>query len=419
MSLHQGANCDDHNDWIRRNNRLLNPYHASNMTPHPSLSAPPVEVDPIIPVETMGPYQTCWCRSGKKYKWCHHRREQQEPINAFEVEANLIDELRSGYCSHPDSTNNTCSSKIINSHTVQKRGGLTAIAEGGHVLTVKPTLKGMIEAEGNPSPRKIGINNASVFPGFCGKHDDALFKPIEGKSLSLTKDNAFLFSYRAIAYERFAKEAQFRSISCQREADRGQPFWKQAMIQAYVHATAAGIKIGMNDIDQWKKQFDDHLLSGVRDNFHFLAIRFNQILPIVACGAFHPEYDLQGKPLQRLGRDSVDLEHMTLTVTTFDMQTIMVFGWIANKDGPAKALADSYQRVSDDRKADALIRLLFFQIDNLFIRPSWWSNLSNADQDTLNEMTRIGTTMRPHSGAELADSRKSFSTATVVEMISG
>ncbi len=71
----------------------------------------------------------------------------------------------------------------------------------------------MIESEGNPSPRQIGINNASVFPDFCSKPDTTLFRPIEGKSLSLNKDTAFLFSYRAIAYERFAKEAQFKGMA--------------------------------------------------------------------------------------------------------------------------------------------------------------------------------------------------------------
>lgn len=36
----------------------------------------------------------------------------------------------------------------------------------------------MIESEGKPAPRKIGVGKASVFPGFCSKHDTTLFKPI-------------------------------------------------------------------------------------------------------------------------------------------------------------------------------------------------------------------------------------------------
>ncbi|MET4258250.1 hypothetical protein ABIC09_003192 [Bradyrhizobium sp. S3.12.5] len=389
------------------------------MAPHPSLNAPKIRPDPIQPVETMGPYELCWCRSGKKYKWCHFRREQQKPVNVFEIEGGIIAELRDGFCSHPDPSVDPCSATITKAHTVQKKGGLAAIAEAGHVLTVKPSMKEMIETDGNPQPRKVGVNNASVFPGFCSRHDTMLFKPIEGKTLSLTKDTAFLFSYRAIAYERFAKEAQFRSTEIQREADCGHPFWKQAMVQMHLATVVAGIKIGMRDMDVWKSQFDERLLSGARDDFHFVAVRFDQVLPVVACGAFHPEFDLQGKPLQQLGRDGVDFDHITLTVTTFEAQTIVVFGWIGTDDGPAKALAASFVAVEDARKADALIRLLFIHTDNLFLRPSWWDALPEDNRRALNEMTRSGTTMRVRSGGEMADDATSFLSAGVVEVVSG
>jgi SEC-C motif len=367
----------------------------------------------------MGPDDPCWCRSGKRYKLCHFRRVLQAPINVFQVESNLVAEFRDGYCSHPDPARDPCSPTITKSHTIQKKGGLAAIAEAGHVLTVKPTMKDLIASEGNPSPRKMGIANASVFPGFCSKHDDALFKPIEGKQLSFDKDTAFLFSYRAIAYERFAKEAQLRGTNIQREMDRGHSFFHQALVQTHLNALIAGINIGMQNLDRWKKQFDQRLLSGNRDAFHFLAIRFDRVLPIVACGAFHPEFDLQGNLLQRLGRDSVDFDHITITVAVFEGQTIVVFGWIGSDDGPTKALADSYMKVEDDRKADALVRLLFVHTDNLFLRPSWWSALSADDQKDLNEMTRSGTTIHGRSSPELVDDGKSFVTATIVETVSG
>jgi hypothetical protein len=69
----------------------------------------------------------------------------------------------------------------------------------------------------------------------------------------------------------------------------------------------------------------------------FLAIKFDRVLPVVACGAFHPEFDFQGNRLERLGR-RVDFDHITLTVTAF-----------GSSDGPAGALADSYLEIEDDR----------------------------------------------------------------------
>ncbi|RSC31568.1 SEC-C domain-containing protein [Agrobacterium sp. FDAARGOS_525] len=389
------------------------------MAPHRSLNAPKMVPRMIVPVETMEPYDLCWCDSGKKYKWCHFRREQQKPINVYEIEAAMHAELRAGYCAHPDPDSDPCSTTIVRSHTVQKKGGLAAIAEDGHVMTVKPSMKELIKTQGNPQPQKIGVNKASVFPGFCGRHDTELFKPIEGKSLTLTKATAFLFSYRAIAYERFSKEAQLRNIDIQREADRGHPFFKQAMIQTHLATFVAGAKIGMRDVDAWKTEFDARLLSGALDDFHYAAVRFDRVLPVVACGAFHPEYDFQGQQLQKLGRTDVDLEHVTITVTTFDAQTILVFGWIGSFDSPAKAIADSFIAVDDLCKADALVRLLFVHTDNLFLRPSWWEALGDIERRALNQMTRSGTTMRLRNSGELSGDGTSFVSANVVEVVSG
>ncbi|WP_260685370.1 SEC-C domain-containing protein [Rhizobium laguerreae] len=364
----------------------------------------------------MGPYEDCWCRSGKKYKWCHFRREQQKPINIFELEAKMLAQMREGYCSHPDPSVDPCSPIITKAHTVQKNGGLAAIAEAGHVLTVKPSMKELVETGGLPQPRKVGVNNASVFPGFCSKHDTTIFKAIEGKSLLLTKDNAFLFAYRAISYERFSKEAQLRNIDVQREMDRGHPFMRQAYIQMHLDAMMAGIRIGMRDVDRWKAEFDARLLSADKAGFNFVAVRFDKVLPIVACGAFHPEFDLQGNAIQQLGRDGVEFDHITLTVTAFEGQTMAVFGWIGLEDGPADALAKSFLRVDDAKKADVLVRLLFIQTENLYLRQSWWDALSGTQKQELNDLTRSGTMMRVRSGAEMAYCSTSFVSATVVEI---
>lgn len=368
----------------------------------------------------MGRNKLCWCLSGKKYKKCHSGREGQEKINAYEFEQKMLDELRKGYCSHPaPSPDSPCSTTITKAHTVQKKGGLTAIAEAGHVLTVKPIMKEMIKTGGNPQPRRIGVKLASVFPGFCSNHDSALFKPIEGKSLTLNTETSFLFSYRAVAYERFSKEAEHRNTLNMREADRGMPFWKQAAIQSTLYDLLAGVELGKRDVKRLKDQFDQQLISGSHNDFHFVAIRFDSILPIVACGAFHPEFDLNGIRLQQLGQDSFELDFVTLTVTTFEETTIVVFGWIGPQKGPARALVDSFLAIKNSRKADAIVRLLFIHTDNLFLRQSWWAELPTSSQNALNDMTRSGTPVRERTGREYSDASLEFITSDIVEPISG
>lgn len=147
-------------------------------------------------------------------------------------------------------------------------------------------------------------------------------------------------------------------------------------------------------------------------------LRFDSILPIVASGAFHPEFDLQGNPLQRLGRDGANLEHITLNVTVFEGQTVMALGWIGNDDGPAKTFANSFARVADNRKADVLVRLLFAQTDNLFLRPSWWEALPLAQQTVFKKMVLSGSTTQVRSAVQFVDDGSSAVAAVALETVS-
>jgi hypothetical protein len=385
------------------------------MHPHSSISAAPAKVEALAPVETMPPYDPCWCRSGKKYKWCHFRREEQPRLNIFEVEQQMLAELRNGYCSFPPTAQDPCSATIARAHTIQRRGGLSLIAEDHHVLTVKPTMKMMLETEGQPEPRRISTTAASVFPGFCSKHDTSLFKPIEGKTLTLTKENAFLLAYRAIAYERFAKEAQMRSLELQRRMDQGHPFWKQELIQGQMHILQGGVVIGMRDVEAWKAQFDERLISGDRDDFHFVAVRFDAVLPFVAASAFHAEFDLAGERLQRLGRGDIAFEHMSVNVTAFAGETVLVMGWIGTGDGPAARLAQSFLDVPNGEKAAALLQMLFVQSDNIFLRPSWWAGLPDDIRSIFLAHIRSGTTLRERIAEDLILSVTALISASPIE----
>lgn len=327
----------------------------------------------------------------------------------------MLAELRDGYCSFPSTAQDPCSATIARAHTIQRRGGLSLIAEDYHVLTVKPTMKMMLETEGKPEPRRISTSAASVFPGFCSKHDTSLFKPIEGKTLALNRRNAFLLAYRAIAYERFAKEAQMRLLEIQRRMDQGHPFWKQMLIQQQMHFLKAGVEIGMRDVEGWKAQFDEHLISDDREDFHFVAIRFDAVLPFVAASAFHAEFDLTGKQLQRLGRGDLAFEHMSVNVTAFAGETIFVMGWIGAGDGPAARLAQSFLDIADGNKAATMLQMMFVQSDNIFLRPSWWAALPENIRSTFIDLTQSGTTLRERKAADFVLSENALILANPIE----
>jgi hypothetical protein len=84
------------------------------------------------------------------------------------------------------------------------------------------------------------------------------------------------------------------------------------------------------------------------------------VLPIVGCGAFYPEFDLQGKALQRLGRPSFEFEHVAMNITVYQEQTVAFFCWLGEPDGPAGTFVKSFGSLSHNLLADALVRINFY-----------------------------------------------------------
>lgn len=85
---------------------------------------------------------------------------------------------------------------IARSHTIQKSGPLALIAEDQHVL--QPGLG----SEGEMQMQRIGLNNASVFPGFCERHE-RLFEDFEQKKALTTSRDLILQTFRVVARELF------------------------------------------------------------------------------------------------------------------------------------------------------------------------------------------------------------------------
>jgi len=353
------------------------------MRPHPSLTAEFVAPRPLEPRERMGRNEPCWCNSGEKYKKCHLNRENEPAVNIYEIAQKLREQFSDGYCSHALAGPKGCSSKITKAHTVQRQGGLAAIAVEGHVVAVKPTMEDMVKHSGNPPPRLVGLKSASTFPGFCNKHDSELFRPVEGKQISFDVNAAFLLSYRAVAYERFTKFSTLSFLKTFQRMDAGKSYFEQVQIQQYINIIRAGITRGMSDIESWKREYDCRLVQGTVDGFYFCFVPFNKLLPVAACGAFHVEFDFAGRRLQRISRGDGPFEHVSFNLTSFDGQSVLLFGWIGSAEGPAASFVQSYLDQPRNRQANAAVQLSFELSENVFAHPTWWESLKAKDRRRL------------------------------------
>jgi hypothetical protein len=360
------------------------------VTTHPSLSADFNPPEPLRPRERMPVNEPCWCGSGKKWKECHRDRERQESIPIGKLLADHRAEMLRGYCLHPQAGADKCSGKIVQAHTVQRKGGLAAIAEDGHVISPKRGFEDIFKNDGKIVPRLHGVREASTFAGFCSTHDDQLFSPIEKAPLSLNREAAFLLSFRAICYEKLTKEGAERATEVQRLADKGDPFELQCVKQQYIHFFREGMKRGIRDLDRWKRRYDTAFLTGNYDDFCFYGVMFSDTLPIVSCGSFHPEFDFNGNDLQIITRGEEEFEHISFNLTVVHNKSLAVLGWTGGLQGPAERFVDSFKTLPRVKMANAVFHLACEHLENTYIRPSWWEAQSEAAREHLIGRFRSG-----------------------------
>jgi len=115
---------------------------------------------------------------------------------------------RTRTCMYPDCTEQG----IPRSHTIQKAGPLRFIAEDSHVVT--PDFASSTEGY---SMTRVGINDASTFPGFCKKHE-AIFSEFESKGKIESERSIALQVFRTICREIAVKQIQSDQIRKVREA---------------------------------------------------------------------------------------------------------------------------------------------------------------------------------------------------------
>lgn len=141
----------------------------------------------------------CWCGSGKKYKKCHLGRDAQpkeNPWAAVDVNRKAFSQKK---CWARDVGLGDCEGGVIKAHTVSRGPNLAKIAENGHVLQYGASIPDMNKNGGKLSVKRIGIKDASVFHGFCSKHDREIFSCIENEVFTGRPDQCLAVAYRTMS----------------------------------------------------------------------------------------------------------------------------------------------------------------------------------------------------------------------------
>ena len=266
-------------------------------------------------------------------------------------------------CLHPDAPQN-CRGRIVNAHTIQKSGGLTRIAQDGHVLRPDPFS--------DPTEiTRIGINRASTFTGFCEFHDDTLFAPIEKRPLQLTRRHAFLLAFRVVSHELFLKR---RTVEIR--IPEGAPF------PDFMLSYQAGARIAIRNLQALHSEMGNALQRRRFRKTNFFAVEFDTVPQVLCSGAPNVEFDFHGNRLQFLTRQE-PLEYSTFSILPFGSgRGVAVFAWHGKSNVNARFIR-SLSSLSKRDIPDAIVRFAFQSIENMFLTPNWWDELPETIKEML------------------------------------
>jgi hypothetical protein len=150
---------------------------------------------------------------------------------------------------------------IKRSHTLPRSGPLDAIAEDGHVIA--PTFSHSIEGV---RAERVGIREASTFPGFCERHELEFASFEQAKTISAERDFLLQF-YRIVCRElhvrRTDRDHMARSISAHEQvlSDRGAKVYREFLGDDFIR---------LHKLDPRKIRFEGKWMEAARKHLRSL-----------------------------------------------------------------------------------------------------------------------------------------------------
>lgn len=331
----------------------------------------------------------CWCGSGKKFKKCHLGRKDQPKENPWAAVGANRQAFSKKKCCARDVGLGFCDGKVIKAHTVSRGPNLAKIAKEGHVLHYVASIPDMFKNGGRLSLKETGISDASVFYGFCSKHDRKLFSCIENEAFTGRPDQCLATAYRTMSRELYGKDAGAHLRETLRDADKGREPIDQFMHQKRLDIIETGNEAARREL---KATHDALTTALVDDNLGTLSsvvFEFAGPLPFMFAGAWSPFTDLNGEELQKGYADEL-LEQIFVSSFAGDSSAMICVSWRNIEDAPGHVIAEQLMALPDNQRASACLQFVMKHVENVFFNPDWFQALSYKQKEQLNRLAADG-----------------------------
>ena len=290
-----------------------------------------------------------------------------------------------GRCLHYE--NGIRCNKIIKAHSIQKKRSLSVIADKGHVYSISAHIGTLKRNKGQLTYGKCGINKVSTFLGFCKRHDNELFEPIDDYPLIPTDQQVLLYAYRSLCRELFVKENSLELVNNQLENGVD-----QKAIHNLFLGYKQGILFGLDNLKRHKEYFDTSLRENSYSNIRYVIFISKQKPTIAFSGLFYPDFDFMGRMLQNLGDHTSELQLLSFCSAPMDNGWAFLFAWHdASSNICVEFMKSLATMIHGDNNSlrDYLFRLAMTNCGNLAISPRWWENLTEEIKETITDRATL------------------------------
>ena len=295
----------------------------------------------------------------------------------------LINEARYsslGTCLHPEAPE-SCSGNIVRGHSVQKALLKRIMGQDNKVYT--PSFN--LTRPGGPGRvRKMAVRNASIFHGFCSKHDTNLFSAIENSAFDYTVEHAFLLIYRSIAKELFNKKKlvglNVSDFASELSLDPRDILMREMLIEMQNRA-----RHDVRDLTDIYSNMSTAITNEDYQGTYFYAYELDRIPDILCCGTILLGYDLNGNTIQNLHHTGT-IEIMTYSLLgDTDGHGFIVFGWYG-ESFVNETFIQTLESIPYDAIPDTITRFVLQHSENYFAAPRWRDRFSEGQKSKLDNL---------------------------------
>ena len=232
-------------------------------------------------------------------------------------------------------------------------------------------------------PQRLGVTRASTFTGFCSKHDDAIFAPLEKLPFTGTSEQCFLLAYRALARELHLKRATLAYLK-PRLHEFQHVLGRTAPLGSFTLAgVLKGTRKGIADMTSHKDEYDQILIAKDYRRVRAHVIELSEPPAVMCSAGIVPEHTFLGEKLVDVVNHRGRLDLLTFSSFADANGGFVVFVWLEDDSNYSERLVQSLKLISTNTLTSSLIRFFFECCENVHIGPSWWQNLPESIQASL------------------------------------